>query len=249
MQGKTLSNENARKAVTAFQAGREHKLLDSDFGQVGDGERWDERKADCAAAKLRKLKSDLRAQGKKIDASNFDSPACKIVHETLELPPNLAADDGFWRWLSVEKFRDIIEARHSTTRNHAHLRNYGIDYSVTNGRLAILWFRADMLFDAEHKADPYHLATRPMHTDFVESGIIRPRYAWCRSLARAFARFQYRCSSEPERAYLHSTTRDDGVRELYKRLRRLHSTLSFEFMSDDELTEMLESNSEDLERA
>ena len=122
----------------------------------------------------------------------------------------------------------------------AHLRNYGIDASVTANRIAILWFRAHMVYD-EASQDSYHLARQPAHTDFWESGIIRHRYAWSPNLARSLVRFQYRHPSSAQ-AFLHSTD-GRGLRELYKRLRRLHSTLSFEYLSDQEVMALLEEKS------
>ena len=186
----------------------------------------------------------LVEQKTRLDVNTFDKDACVILHRELHLPPDLAAVEGFWRWLAVEQFPDIVEARVRTEL--AHLRNYGIDASVTANRIAILWFRAHMVYDGKAD-DPYHLATRPAHTDFWESGIIRHRYAWSTNLARTLVTFQYRDPSSDE-AYLHST-HANGVRELYKRLRRLHSTVSFEYLDGNEIWQILEEKSVDLERA
>ncbi len=251
MRGKTLTNEVARLAVTERRQGRAYKVLDSSVGNVGEGEFWDESKAERAAVKLRALKSGLPEVGKILKGNIFDKDACRIVHETLALPPNLAASEGFWRWLAVEKFGDIIEFRNgdlSGSGPPAHLANYGIDTRAEYNRLAILWFRADMAYDGDSD-DPYHLAARLSSTDFWESGVIRPRYGWCRNLARELVRFQYRDPySSTVKNYLHLTN-ENGIRELYKRLRRLHSTVSFEYMSDEEIRDMLEEKSSDLRRS
>ena len=187
---------------------------------------------------LNRIKEDLLGDGRRLDVNSFDKDACVILHRELALPPNLAANDGFWRWLAVEKLWTIVEAR--ARSDWAHIRNYGIDASVTNNRIAILWFRAAMVYDGASE-DPYHLARQPAHTDFWESGIIRHRYAWSPSLARSLVRFQYRNPSSAQ-AFLHSTN-ERGVRELYKRLRRLHSTISFEYLSELELLAILEQKS------
>ena len=244
MRGKTLSNEMARTAVETRRQGKPYKLLDSNLGGVGTGSPWDESGADRAADRLASLKDRLASDDVRLDVNSFDREACVILHHELNLSPNLVATDGFWRWLAVEKFANIVEARARSVP--AHLRNYGIDASVTDNRIAILWFRASMVYD--HEADdPYHLAHRPAHTDFWESGIIRHRYAWSPNLARAFVDFQYRdpCS---DKAYLHSMN-ENGIRELYKRLRRLHATVSFEFLSDNEIWAVLAEKSSDLQRA
>ena len=246
--GKSLANERARRAVEERRRGQAYKLLEADVTYVGSGEVWDESLADRAAKKLRDLVRSLKAAGKPIDAFEFDKYACVILHRTLVLPAHLAASDGFWRWLAVEKFAELIEARHAYRDNPARLRNYGIDARSDSNRITILWLRADILYDVDAD-DPYRIASRPMHADFVESGIIRPRYAWCRNLARAFVRFQYRdpCSRKP---FLSIANNDpNGVRMLYKRLRRLHSTTAFEFLNDDEMDKILHDSSRKLNRA
>ena len=248
MKGKTLSHERAKQAIEERQKGVPLKLLDSDLVEAGVEPWWDESKADRAADALRRLKGQAEGRGEKLDVNTFDKDACAVLHRELEIPPNLVAADGFWRWLAVEKFGDLVEARSPKSRDSGFVlpRNYGVYASVTDNRIAIMWFRADMVYDAEAE-DPYHLATRPAHTDFWESGIIRHRYSWSRNLARSLVRFQYR-DPESDRAFLHST-HEEGIRELYKRLRRLHTTVSFEYLSDDEIMAMLEQKSTGLKRA
>lgn len=248
MKGKTLAHDKARQAVEVRQKGTPYRLLDSDFVEVGSGLPWDDSNADHAAESLRAIKDEVEKDGGKLGVNTFDKDACAILHRELDIPPNLVARDGFWRWLAVEKFADLIEARSPKSHDSGlvHPRNYGIDASVTDNRIAIMWFRADMVYDPEAE-DPYHLATRPAHTDFWESGIIRHRYAWSRNVARSLVKFQYQ-DPKSEQAYLHST-HETGIRELYKRLRRLHTTMSFEFMSDEEIMTILNEKSVDLKRA
>ena len=248
MKGKTLSHDKARLAIEERQKGAPYKLLDSDLVEVGAGQLWADSKADRAANAMRRIRGDVEERGGKLDVNTFDKDAGEILHRGLDIPPNLVAHDGFWRWLAVEKFGDSVEARSPKSRDTGlvHPRNYGINASVTDNRIAIMWFRADIVYDPTTE-EPYHLATQPAHTDFWESGIIRHRYAWSRNLARALVRFQYR-DPISEQAFLHST-HEDGIRELYKRLRRLHTTVSFEYLSDDEIMAILKEKSADLKRA
>ena len=109
----------------------------------------------------------------------------------------------------------------------ARLMNFGIDGPPTSNRLRILWLRADIVYDASNE-DPYNLATRLSPTDFWESGIIRHRYGWSRNLARLMTRFQYPDpNSGVGRLHL---THENGIRMLYKRLKRMHSTIAFEYL-------------------
>ena len=246
MRGFSISNDIAREAALARQAGNDYKILAENRVGVGSGEAWDEGLADAAATILNDRVYVLRQDRKRVDVNTFDRHACETIHRGLRLPPNLVASEGFWRWLAVEKFAKVIEARHANAGKPAHLRNYGIEAQVDANRLAIIWFRANMVYDQDAE-DPYHLAKRPAHTDFWESAIIRHRYGWCNNLARVLVKFQYRDPSS-NKAYLHST-HNSGIRALYKTLRQLHSTISFEYLTDEQIWKILEEKSADLRKA
>ena len=187
-RGPALPNEVARRVVSARQQGRDSKVLESELDHVGSGQDWKPENADRAVANLADLRDELLVDERSdVNDQLFDRAACKVLHQELSISPNLAASDGFWRWLAVEKFCDIIEARHSRRSSVARLMNFGIDGPPTSNRLRILWLRADIVYDACNE-DPYHLATRLSPTDFWESGIIRHRYGWSRNLARLMER-------------------------------------------------------------
>ena len=243
-RGPALSNEVARRVVLERRRGRDSKVLESELDHVGSGQVWKPEIADGVVAKLADLRDELLADERSdVNDQLFDRAACKILHQELSISPNLAASDGFWRWLAVERFCDIIEARHSRRSSVARLMNFGIDGPPTSNRLRILWLRADIVYDACNE-DPYHLATRLSPTDFWESGIIRHRYGWSRNLARLMTQFQY-----PDResgvGTLH-LTHENGIRMLYKRLKRMHSTIAFEYLDDSALLNILEVKSANL---
>ena len=246
---RTLSDENARMAIAARRRGLPRKLLAGDCGTIEIPDSWDPAVVEDAGSAVRRLVVKLQEDRVKVDGFNFDRIACSLIHRKMRLPSRVAASDGFWRWVAVERLQDVIEARRQNpaTIPYAHLRNYGIGTrDIGQNRLGILWLRANMLYDG--RADnPYHLAERFLHTDFVESSIIRHRYGWCRNLARVLVKFQYRHPTT-KKTYLRNTG-SRSIRELYKRLRHLHSVYAFEFMSERELWAVLEKHSEDLLRA
>ena len=245
MRAKSISNEEARKHVLAKQRGKDPRILQSALEEIGSGELLDEDGLERTALALIELKNRLIDQGQSLDVNTFDREACEILHRGLNASPEVLAQDGFWRWLAVSKFCEIIESRSRT--QPTNLANYGIDSSVTSNRIAIIWFRAHMVFEPEAD-DPYHLAKQVAHTDFWESGIIRHRYAWAPNLARALVRFQYKSAVIRSRPILHSTS-GNGIRSLYRQLRRLHSTLAFEYMDESEIQEILERLSSNLQPA
>ena len=243
-RGPKLRNDVARRVVMARQKGKDARVMESEVEFLGSGIDWEPGNVDGAVTKLSGLKDELLGDVRSdVNDQLFDKTACKILHQELDITPNLAASDGFWRWLAVEKFYDVVEARHSRRTPVARLMNFGIDGPPTSNRLRILWLRADIVYDA-FEEDPYHLATRLSPTDFWESGIIRHRYGWSRNLARLMTRFQY---PDPDSGVgrLHLTN-ENGIRMLYKRLKRMHSTTAFECLEDSELLDILEVRSADL---
>ena len=246
MRGPALRNEVARRVILARQQGKDSRVLDSELHHIGNGQAWKTENADGAVMKLADLKDRLLTDERSdVNDQLFDRAACKILHQELRISPNLAASDDFWRWLAVERFSEVIEARHSRRSSFAGVMIFGIDGPPSSNRIRILWLRADIVYDAGDE-DPYHLATRLSPTDFWESGIIRHRYGWSRNLAKIMTRFQY---PDPDsgKGILH-LTHENGIRMLYKRLKRMHSTIAFEYLKDSELLDILNAKSADLLR-
>ena len=244
----TISDINANKIVESRRAGQDYRVTDSDIEYVGDsGESWDGSHIAKLAKDLTALQNSVHESGYGTPERNrFDRVACQIIHSDLKAPPYMIADAGFWRWLAVDKLYPVIENRHKTRSRPAGLNNFGITASATYNRLFILYLRAEIVYDDEAD-DPYHLSRTLSPTDFWESGIIRHRYGWAPSLARAFVRFQY---PDPESGKgTLNLTHDNGIRQLYKTLRRLHATIAFEYLTVQEIVEILEERSANLERA
>ena len=236
---KSLPNDAARRILQdSRQYEQKPKVLNSDLIDIGgDSEEWNSELAEDVLQKLVSLREDFLTKDRSVTKDQtFDRIACQIIHQGLRLPLNLAADDGFWRWLSVEKFPEIVESRHNRTSELAGLGNFGIDAPSDRGRLKILWLRADIVYDDEAES-PYHLADRLSPTDFWESGIIRHYYGWSPNLAKAIVDYQY---PDPDsgKGTLH-LTHENGIRVLYKQLRRLHTTIAFEYLTDEQVANIL----------
>ena len=169
--------------------------------------------------------------------SRFDHEASVAIHETLDIDQVVAGDRGFWTWLAVVHFSDLIEWRYFRPQG-AHYENYGIGNKDRNYP-SRLWFQSALCYD-EQADDPYHLA-KLGDTDFYESGIVRHRYSSCRNFARALVRYQYPDDDPASR----TLTPIRRIRALYVKLRRLQATVQFEALDDDECLELIE----DLARA
>ena len=179
-----------------------------------------------------------------VSAARFDSEASVALHRSLTIDQTTAGNAGFWTWLAVTQFNELIEWRHSRGSQGAHFRNYGVGNKWSN-LLPRLWFRAELSIDRRAE-DPYRL-TRRGNVDFWESGIIRARYSSCRSLTRAFVRVQYP-DERPDLPTLHPSN-PKGIRELWKRLKRLQATISYEFIDEDGAIELIQDLATDLRRS
>ena len=139
----------------------------------------------------------------------------------LDVDPLALADHEFWIWLAVVQYADIVEWRFGTTGRHAKPANYGIGQRIENLFFRV-WLRAELVKDPKAK-DPYHLA-RTGDQDLWRSHILRQAYANSRLIAKALLRLQAGQLSVKKLTV-------ENVRELAKRLRRLHANVVFEFLT------------------
>lgn len=188
-----------------------------------------------------------RLDGLKLD-DRFDSALAVELHKRIRVTPLVAEDAGFWRWVAIELGPDLVEFRHGR-KSHAALDNFGLG-PRWHSLFMRLWFRAELSFD-EDSNDPYWLTVRG-GSDFWASGIIRHRYSSARNLSKAFLKFAYPNSSEPQRGVWRMRRPDDpegsGFQQLWKRLTHLHATVAYETLSVEQCTEIIERLSEDLPR-
>jgi hypothetical protein len=175
------------------------------------------------------------------DGPRFDQLAAEIIHAHLPLDSRLVGCREFWIWMSVAVFSDIIQWRHGTSTTNAHSNNYGLGNKI-EGFLCRLWYRAELSKTIGN--DPYALCRKAVERDFWESGIIRPRYSSCRPLTRAFVRFQY--PDDRNGRPLLDPSNENGVRMLYKRIKRMQPTLTFEVLSEEAALSLLANLSHDL---
>ena len=169
------------------------------------------------------------------DHENFDAELAVQLHDSCSLPLAGAADLGYWRWLTINHARDLVEFRHG---ENAGLANYGIGRQWDN-LLMRSWFRAELSRD-ETLEDPYSLTKRG-GSDFWASGVVRHRYSSARNMVRDLVRFQFEIG-DPLNGRLNTVR----IRELYKRIRLIQASVSLELLTDAECDELLEELASDL---
>lgn len=165
------------------------------------------------------------------DGTMFDSEAAVLIHRSLRLDDATAAHQGFWAWISLRYFWDIINWRHGSRREPAIPENFSIT-KRHHGLLERLWFRAEL--GQMEGGDPYRFVLRATDRDFWESGVVRHSYSSCRAFGRAFIRYQF----QDGRGRLHLTD-PGGVRELYKRACRIYATVALDVLDEKQAFDLI----------
>lgn len=175
------------------------------------------------------------------DGGKFEAEACSEVHKALPFDPQMLADYEWWLWLAVFYFRELVDWRHGGETGRAAPANFGIGNGSEN-LLYRMWLRADAGYDPA-RTDPYELARRG-DQDFWRSHVFRQSYGRCRALVRALILYQF-----PDGAMANPTCDTREIRELAKRLRRLHPNVFFEYLDQDTAYELVRVEAERAKRA
>lgn len=171
----------------------------------------------------------------------FEAEACSEVHRLLPFDPQMLADYEFWTWLAVFRFRELVDWRYGGDTGQAAPANFGIGKGSEN-LLYRMWLRADAGHCPED-VDPYRLARRG-DQDFWRSHVFRQGYGRCRPLVRALVRYQF-----PDGSVDGPTLKTAEIRELAKRLRRLHPNVVFEYLDEDSAYRLVAKEAEQAKRA
>ncbi|MEO6021683.1 MAG: DUF6339 family protein [Burkholderiales bacterium] len=235
-----MMGDDAVRYLTARDNGEEPSP--DDFQRtVGSGDVIDLAVFTKLGDELRKLKKSFPAKLRERDkeGGRFEQRACVIVHQGLANCDRAALHDlDFWTWLAVMQFADIVEWRFGATGRHAKAANYGIGQRAEN-LFFRLWLRAELVKDSNDR-DPYHLA-RTGDQDLWRSHILRQGYANARAVAKALLRLQAGQLKAKKLTV-------EGVRELAKRLRRLHANVVFEFLTSAQAEGLVLELSNDLKK-
>ncbi len=195
------------------------------------------------ARQLHEIKSRYPQQLRRRDPAGgaFEAQACPEIHRALPFDPQMLADYEWWTWLAVFHFRELVDWRHGGETGQAAPANFGIGNGSEN-LLYRMWLRADAGYDPK-RSDQYELARRG-DQDFWRSHVFRQGYGRCRSLVRALIRYQF-----PDGSIDRPTLKIDEVRELAKRLRRLHPNVFFEYLDEDDAYRLVRREAERAKQA
>jgi len=185
------------------------------------------------ATTLYKIKSKFpeRLGRRDPEGGKFEAEACPELHQALPFDPQMLADYEWWMWLAVFHCRQLVDWRHGGETGLAAPANFGIGNGSEN-LFYRMWLRADAGYDPT-RSDPYQLARRG-DQDFWRSHVFRQGYGRCRSLVRALILYQF-----PDGSAGSPSLKTGEIRELAKRLRRLHPNVFFEYMDANAAYELV----------
>jgi hypothetical protein len=171
----------------------------------------------------------------------FEAEACAQLHRALPFDPQMLADYEWWTWLAVFHFRELVDWRHGGETGQATPANFGVGNGSEN-LLYRMWLRADAGYDPT-RSDPYELARRG-DQDFWRSHVFRQGYGRCRSLVRALILYQF-----PDGSAGNPSLKTGEIRELAKRLRRLHPNIVFECLREEDAYQLVVGEAERAKQA
>lgn len=181
----------------------------------------------------------LEARDAHWSAAEFDGQCAPLVHRTLALPPIVAGDADFWRWLTFSQGgygAGLVDVRYSGHRgkpswsgtdNPARPVYYGLE-DLKKGMFAKLWICANVMY-VEGASDPYDGIDYP-DVDLWDSHVIDVNFGSSAAMARAFVkvvrdmRLTRGDAGDPEAPA--------GFRDLAKEIRRRQATIVFEMFDD-----------------
>lgn len=230
----------AQHALETLEAIRRGEKVNDDVVEVrgsGDGTEV-ENGIEKLISKLNEIKRRYPEKLKPRDpvGGKFEAEACREIHQALPFDPVMLADYEWWTWLAVFRFRELVDWRYGSGNAEAAAANFGIGNGGEN-LLYRMWLRADIGYDPKRE-DPYELA-RCGGQDFWRSHVFRQSYGRCRALVRALIIYQFPQGPEGE-----PTLTIDQMRELAKRLRRIHTNIVFEYLDENCALELVRSEAE-----
>ena len=166
--------------------------------------------------------------------ARFEGLAAAELHKQLVLPPQVAGDPGFWRWLTFSHdgdFASLVNWRYGSGDPPRDARARYFVGHVKDLMYGYLWLRANAVFNPSC-ADPYELCGRG-DVDIWQSHVVRVDFGSVPAMARAFVRTVH---PQPE---VQQLSREE-YRALAIELTRRNSSMLFELFDDDQALEFID---------
>lgn len=237
MSYQALPRDGASSLLKAWQSSEEDffSLDFESFCEVKAFGTVDEEAVQAGLYDILNLANALTEGGTGKLQANFDSQAAAILHRSIELPREVLADSGFWRWATFAfegLGADLVDLRYSKngTRGSAPQDRYGMG-KIKESMLGYLWLRGNAAYDASRE-DRYELQKAIEDIDFWVSHILKVDTGSCLNLTKAFAKFTI--ENQIPRGERKNPDAPPGYRDLAPELKRRSASVWFELMTEDE---------------
>lgn len=245
MRFPTIDASLGRDLLDAHRQDGHLEIPAPNFHFEGDGEEFDQERASQLLAELDLLCEDYDPDGlERGQGGSFEANASPVVHRALSIPPEVAGNGGFWRWMTFYgadgDLLRIVNWRFADRPEESRVAaaNFGIE-NTWEGLFARLWWRGAIGHDPEAE-EAYRIA-RLGDMDLWRSHILRVEYGRCENLSRNLIRYMY--PNEGRRRIMSVKK----LRELAKQLRILDATYAFEVMTDDQIQALLRTIDDELD--
>ena len=207
MKHPTISVSDAERLVPDLLRG-ETADLQGAVKWVGEGPEVDLGPITAVAETIRDEIATFDESGPKGD--DYEGRQSGVIHLALrELPLPVLDDPGFWRYLALVHFWDLIswrEPKALSSEDWAKIRPYVDGRKPAESIPLRMFLRGQIAWDGDNHA---LAAAVPEATDFWRSHIVRVRTGYSPALAQAFVRLQRdrRMTTDPLRAYAKKVNR------------------------------------------
>lgn len=247
MKYSTMSATDAAKYIELVRKG-EPTSASAYTKMVGSGTRLTEEAVAAAVKQVRAVKAKfpevLRPKDPK--GGEFEIEAGEIFRKALDLPPEVAGDRGFWRYIAVAHMYEIVTWRHPAAKegDFTKLANFGLG-TLWENLAARMWYRFEVA-RLPTGQDPYVLC-RLGDQDLWRSHILRIRLGASRHVVRTLLSYQYPEKNSEKPRLSMSSKSDTGIRLFIKRLQRFHATTAFEVLTEDDTLAIMADLGKDLQ--
>lgn len=256
MKYPTMTSHDATKYIELVRGGQ-NPSPSTYVKHSGSGTRLSEEVVSAAVEVVRRIRAKFGDELKGKDGQNFEREAGEAFRKALDIPPEVAGDSGFWRYVAAVPMYDIVIWRHPPKKKEdvemegdeagepqfTKLANFGIGGRWEN-LAARMWFRFEVA-RIPGAADPYELC-RLGDQDLWRSHILRIRLGASRHVVRTLLAYQYPQKDPSKPRLPMSSKKDRGIRLFIKRLQRFHATTAFEVLTEDDALEIMEGLGKDL---
>jgi hypothetical protein len=162
--------------------------------------------------------------GRRSQRTSMDSNLAPIVRGCIDVPPRVAALVGFWQYLSLLEFSDLVTARWSRD-NDIQEKFLGKQKDLYSNYLARLWWGAELTRNEE--TGDYFATHRLFTKQRLVNYLMDSSFRRSRPAARAFVTV---LSGEPQ----------PTIDPVGKRFNATRSVIELDSRSEEEIVEQLE---------